>query len=130
MPTATKKRSRLAVRPRVKLWLESDGECVICRGVCEILQAVGETGSIKHAAAEVGRSYRFVWSRIKEAEEALGAGLVDAHVGGRWTQRSRLTPLARDLLAEFDGLRTAVFELVDHEFSRRLDATLEKHRQA
>lgn len=128
--TPVKSHPKLAVRPRVKLWLESGGESVFCRGLCDILRAVDETGSIKHAAAEVGRSYRFVWSRLKEAEEALGARLVDAHVGGRGTHRSRLTPLARDLVNEFDGLREAVFELVDNVFAQRLEATLQRHRQA
>jgi molybdate transport system regulatory protein len=131
MPTAsTTPGPKLAIRPRVKLWLECSGESVFCRGLCDILRAVDETGSIKHAAAEVGRSYRFVWARIKEAEGALGTRLVDSHVGGRGTHRSELTPLARDLVNEFDGLREAVFELVDNVFAQRLDATLQRHRQA
>ena len=37
-----------------------------------ILEAVERTGSIKHAATEVGWSYRRVWSRIKRTEQALG----------------------------------------------------------
>ncbi len=118
-----------AVRPRVKLWLESGGESVFCRGLAEILNAVESTHSIKAAAAEVGRSYRFVWARIKDAEAALGGKLVAAHVGGSGSQRSELTPLARDLLQEFERVRQEVFQLVDKIFGERLQTTLKKHRR-
>ncbi len=117
------------VTPRVKLWLEANGESVFCRGLADMLVAVDRTESIKAAAKDVGRSYRFVWARIKEAEEALGAKLVEAHVGGSGTRRSPLTPLAKDLLQEFEQLRAAVFQLVDKDFDRRLQQTLKKHRK-
>ena len=44
--------------PRVKVWLEIDGKYVFGWGICEILQAVREPGSIKDAAAQLGKSYR------------------------------------------------------------------------
>ena len=116
-----------AVRPRVKLWLEAGDESVFCRGLCDMLQAVDETGSIQEAAVSVGRSYRFVWSRIKEAERAIGATLVETQVGGADANRSRLSPLARDLVGHFDELRTEVHRLVDGVFARRLSATLRRH---
>ena len=116
------------VRPRVKIWLESDGESVLCRGLCEMLRAVDETGSIKSAAAKVGRSYRFVWSRIKDAESAFGTSLVESRVGGHEANRSELTPLARDLLKDFDGLCQQVYHLVDGVFAAQVKSTLQRHR--
>ncbi|MGQ0633398.1 MAG: winged helix-turn-helix domain-containing protein [Planctomycetaceae bacterium] len=106
------------VAPRVKLWLELDGQRVFCPGMCQILQAVDETGSIKEAAAAVERSYRFIWGRLKEAERALGKPLVETRVGGELAQRSSLTPLGRELLSAFVSLRRRIFELVDDEFAR------------
>lgn len=120
-------RSR-AISPRVKFWLEADGKSVFCRGLSDMLQAVDRTHSIKAAAAEIGRSYRFVWARIKEAEAALGAKLVEARVGGSGSNRSELTPLAHDVLRDFDQVRTEVFHLIEGVFNRRLQATLKKHR--
>lgn len=118
----------VAVRPRVKLWLQSeDGNSVLCSGLYEMLQAVEETGSLKHAAARVDRSYRFVWARIREAEQSLGATLVEARLGGSGEGRSRLTPLAVDLLREFGELREQVFRLVDDVFAKRIDETLARH---
>lgn len=60
-------------------------------GICEILQAVAATGSIKEAAANLGKSYRYVWGRIKKAEKAIARELVTTHVGGSGVQRSELT---------------------------------------
>ena len=117
-----------AVRPRVKLWLEANEESVFCRGLADMLRAVKRTQSIKAAATDVGRSYRFVWARIKTAEESLGAKLVAAHVGGAGTNRSELTPLAEELLVEFDRLRTDLFRMVDQEFGQRLQKLLKKYR--
>lgn len=119
--------ARTAIRPRVKLWVESEGESFLCGGMCRILRAVDQTGSIKHAAAEVGRSYRFIWSRIKEAERALRQPLVQTQVGGADGRRSSLTPLARELLEQFESLRDEVGHLVDEIFARRLDETLQRH---
>lgn len=120
----------IPVELRVKVWLEAGGESVFCRGLAEMLRAVDQTQSIKAAAEQVERSYRFVWARIKQAEEALGAKLVETHIGGRGTRRSSLTPLAADLLQDFDALREEVSQLVGVNFTRRLQGTLRQHRTA
>lgn len=116
-----------AIRPRVKLWVECEGESFLCGGLCRILRAVDDAGSIKHAAAEVGRSYRSIWSRIKQAEQALGHPLVETQVGGADGRRSSLTPLAKELLEQFESLRDEVGHLVDEVFARRLQETLQRH---
>ena len=115
------------VAPHAKVWLEVDGQYVFGRGMSEILKAVEQTGSIKAAAGQLGKSYRYVWAKIKRAEQALGAPLIRTHVGGRDTRRSELSELARDLVRDFDGLRQRVFELVDREFRGRLRSTLKGH---
>jgi molybdate transport repressor ModE-like protein len=76
-----------------------------------ILEAVDRTGSIKHAAAEVGWSYRHVWSRIKKAEDALACALVTTQLGGPDKDRSALTPAARHLVTRFHELRTRLLSL-------------------
>jgi molybdate transport system regulatory protein len=103
--------------PKVKVWLEHGGEYAFGLGIAEILQAVERTGSIKQAAADLGKSYRHVWSRIKEAEEAFGRPLVESHVGGSGTRRTSLTPVARRMVARFMALRGRMFQLVQEEFA-------------
>ncbi len=72
-----------------------------------ILEAVERTGSIKHAAAEVGWSYRHVWDRVKRAEEALGCALVATQRGGQGKDRSELTPDVRRIVSRFHELCAA-----------------------
>lgn len=106
--------------PRAKVWLEIQGSYAFGLGISEILQAVDQAGSIKQAAQLLGKSYRHVWSRVKEAEEALGRSLVEAHVGGSGTQRSFLTEEARCLVRAFLELRGEVLQFVEEKFRRLL----------
>lgn len=114
------------ISPRVKVWIEVDGDYIFGRGISEILQAVEETGSIKRAAETLGKSYRHVWDRLKNAETSLGASLVETQVGGRDAQRSRLTDLGRALFAEFERLRERIAQLLHEEFPEDLEALLRK----
>lgn len=107
------------IQPRVKIWLEMDQQYVFGFGISEILKAVRESGSIKAAAESLGKSYRHIWARVKEAEKALGEPLVDTRVGGRGTGRSSLTELACRLVADYDALRGRMLEVVEEEFSSR-----------
>ena len=111
--------NRPRLTARVKFWIESDGMYCFGFGISEILQAVQQTGSIKEAAKTLGRSYRYVWGRIKNAEQALGRTLVDTRVGGHETQRSFLTDDANRMLAEYLAMRGRVIELVEQEFGGR-----------
>ena len=105
--------------PRLKVWLETEGGAyAFGYGVSEILEAVDRAGSIKQAAADLGKSYRYVWGRVKGAERALGRRLVAAQVGGRGSQRSSLTPEARRMVAAFRKLRGALMALLPDEFLR------------
>jgi molybdate transport system regulatory protein len=108
--------------PRIKVWLERDGEYVFGHGLAEILSAVEAVGSLKEAAAKLGKSYRHIWSRVKEAEAALGRKLVETQVGGQGSQRAFLTAEARSLLADFVALRLRMLGIVEEEFARRFAA--------
>jgi molybdate transport system regulatory protein len=105
-----------ALTPRVKVWLEVGGRYAFGLGVSEILHAVDRTGSIKGAAADLGKSYRHIWSRLKETERALGRRLVETRVGGTGSRRSSLTPEARRLVAGFTALRDRMLAAVHEAF--------------
>lgn len=118
MSRTSRKISR-TLTPRVKVWLETGGDYVFGWGLCEILAAVQECGSIKEAAARLGKSYRYVWGRIKEAEEALGSPLVLTRVGGAAEQRSDLSDPAARLVAEFTEFRQRMMDVVQQDFAGR-----------
>jgi molybdate transport system regulatory protein len=117
-PTQRPRRKQSALVPRVKVWLELDGRYAFGLGLSAILQAVDRAGSIKHAAADLGKSYRHVWGRLKEAERALGRPLVEAQVGGRSSRRSALTAEGRQLVAAFRAFRDCMLRAVQEEFAR------------
>lgn len=105
------------LQPRIKIWFESGGEYAFGYGLCEILEAVREQGSIKLAAASIGRSYRYIWGRIKDAENILGYELVQTRVGGKSDNRSELTQDAEHLLDSFLSLRESMKKEMDREFA-------------
>jgi molybdate transport system regulatory protein len=108
---------RLPLSPRIKVWLEvRGGGYAFGLGISEILQAVDRAGSIKQAAADLGKSYRHVWGRLKEAQRALGRQLVEAQVGGQGSHRSSLTPEARRLVDAYLKFRGRMMELMPSEF--------------
>ena len=110
---------RTPLVPRVKVWLETEGHYALGFGLSQILQSVEKAGSIKQAAEDLGKSYRYIWGRIKEAERALRAQLVVTQVGGHGSQRSLLTPAARLLVRDFLSVRRRMQALVVREFGRR-----------
>jgi molybdate transport system regulatory protein len=112
-----KPRARLS--PRVKVWIEAEGGYGFGSGLIEILQAVDRAGSIKAAADDLGRSYRHVWDRIKDAERAVGRTLVETQVGGQGAHRSDLTDAARKLVVDFLAIRGRMIEVMEREFARR-----------
>ena len=111
------------IRPRVKVWLEAGDDYLFGWGICEILLAVRETGAIKDAAAQLGKSYRYVWGRVKDAEATLRQSLVETRVGGVIEQRSDLTPLANQLVEDFVAFRARMLDIAREEFAARF-ATL------
>jgi putative molybdopterin biosynthesis protein len=60
----------------------------------ELLAAVLDGGSIRHAAQALGYSYRYVWGSLKKWEQALGEPLIEWSQG----QRGRPTQFAERLL--------------------------------
>jgi molybdate transport system regulatory protein len=105
--------------PRVKVWFETVDGYSFGFGLVEILECVARAGSIKAAAAELGRSYRHIWDRIKEAERAIGRTLVETQVGGQGLKRSALTAEARQLVADFLAIRNRMIDVMEHESARR-----------
>jgi molybdenum-dependent DNA-binding transcriptional regulator ModE len=52
---------------------------------------------------------------------------VKTQVGGSGGQRSSLTPLAAELVRQFDEVRDEVCHLVDRVYAARLQQTLHRH---
>ncbi len=102
--------------PRVKVWIEKEGEVVFAEGRKILLEAVDELGSLNAAAARLGMSYRAAWGKIKATEERLGIKLLETNVGGRRGGGARLTKDARELLRSYNRYKKRAEACVEKQF--------------
>lgn len=73
----------------------------------QILQLVGQHGSISQAARMAGISYKAAWQAIHTLTNLAGEPLVDSSIGGSGGGGARLTPAGERLLAAADQLQAA-----------------------
>ena len=73
----------------------------------QILQMVGQHGSISQAARAAGVSYKAAWQAIHTLTNLAGEPLVDSSVGGAGGGGARLTPAGQRLLGAADQLQAA-----------------------
>ena len=94
----------------------------------DLLTAVAEGGSIRHAAQALGTSYRYVWDSLRKWEKVLGEPLVSWSQG----QRARPTQFALKLLWAERRVRTRMqphIELLRSDLARVLtEARDERHQ--
>jgi molybdate transport system regulatory protein len=69
-----------------------------------LLAALDDTGSLHKAARTAGYSYKGAWLLLEAAGQLAQQPLVERAAGGRGGGGSRLTPVARDLLAAWRAL--------------------------
>ncbi|MBG0777039.1 MAG: LysR family transcriptional regulator [Desulfovibrionaceae bacterium] len=62
---------------RLKVWFENEEGVLFGMGRYLLLRQVGESGSLKAAAAALGMSYRAAWGKIKATEAAMGVRLIE-----------------------------------------------------
>ena len=115
------------LRPHSKIWIERDGQYAFGGGVAEILSAVHKTGSIRQASKLLGESYRYVWGRIRKAEEVLGIILVETTIGGQDEKRARLTKIALALIKPYIRFETKIRKEVNNHFDKIIN-TLNKYK--
>lgn len=71
------------LKPRFKLWIETDDGYVFGKGSFELLHGIQEKGNLMAIAKELNMSYRHAWGIIKEIEEKLGEPILVTHRGGK-----------------------------------------------
>ena len=93
------------IRVRTKMWLEIDGQRLIGEGRAQILRRIQEAGSINAAAIQMNISYRKAWSMVKDMEDVLKQPLVDKTRGGLKGGTTKLTPVAIELLEQYESIQ-------------------------
>jgi molybdate transport system regulatory protein len=84
--------------------------CSLGPGKIALLEAIGEKGSLTHAAAKLGMSYRYAWLLLEDLRRSFSEPVTRATVGGRRGGGVQLTEFGADLVRRY------------HLASRRIEA--------
>ena len=88
-----------AVQFRVRI--SKGDDIAIGPGKVDLLEAIGETGSITSAAKRLGMSYRRAWLLIDTMNRCFKKPIVEAEAGGRSGGGTRLTATGRDVIKRY-----------------------------
>jgi len=95
---------RLGLHVRVVLRDAAGHAVALGPGKADLLEAIGETGSIAAAGRRLGMSYKRAWSLVETLNTMFRGPLVDAAKGGAHGGGAALTPLGRRILSAYRGL--------------------------
>jgi molybdate transport system regulatory protein len=85
---------------RLHLWLETEDGLFFGFGRTHLLEKIGQYGSLKRAAEEMGMSYRAAWGKIMKTEEVLGFKVIE-RAGASNKAGYQLTEAGKMLLDNF-----------------------------
>ena len=95
------------LKPRFKLWLETDDGYVFGKSSFELLQGIQEKGNLMAIAKGLNMSYRHAWGIIKEIEEKIGEPIIVTYRGGKvGGGGAKLTQTGKKLLETYLKLKT------------------------
>lgn len=98
--------------PRLRIVLAAGGR--IGPGKIDLLEAIGDTGSISAAGRLLGMSYRRAWLLVDEVNKLFTRPVVTARAGGQHGGGAQLTDFGRALVAAYrrieERTRTAIRE--------------------
>lgn len=95
--------------PVVKFWLETEEGYVFGEGPFGLLRAVGQRGTIRGAAEELGMSYRHAWGILRKLERKVGVPMVKTRKGGASGGGGAvLTTEALQLMLKYEQIRQAL----------------------
>lgn len=73
-------------------------------GKVQLLEAIGDTGSIAAAGRSMAMSYRRAWLLVDDLNRIFRAPLVAAQPGGARGGGAHLTPLGREVVAHYRAI--------------------------
>src|SRR5438046_8242171 len=91
--------ARAIVQFRVRI--SKGDDIAIGPGKVDLLEAIGETGSITSGAKRLGMSYRRAWLLIDTMNRCFKNPIVEAEAGGRSGGGTRLTATGRDVIKRY-----------------------------
>jgi molybdate transport system regulatory protein len=90
-----------------RIWIETTHGPFLGYGRVELLQKIGELGSLRKAAAAMKISYRQAWDFVDQMNKRTDKPLVIFERGGKNGGGASLTPEGEKAIALFNELDTA-----------------------
>jgi molybdate transport system regulatory protein len=97
---------------RLTIRIDFDSGAALGPGKVRLLELIGETGSIRKAAAGMKMSYRQGWLLLQALAEAFGEPLATTATGGRAGGGARLTPKGEAVVRRYRRLESAAARAV------------------
>lgn len=87
------------LRPQIRIMFRK--AIAMGPGKADLLQAIGETGSISAAARRMKMSYRRAWLLVDTMNQCFDAPLVETATGGSHGGGARITELGKEVLRRY-----------------------------
>jgi molybdate transport system regulatory protein len=82
----------------IKIRIDFDGDRYIGHGRVQLLELIGQHGSIAKAAKAMDMSYKRAWYLMDEFNSMFADPLIERHHGGRGGGAAKLTPFGVELI--------------------------------
>ncbi len=110
------------LRINYKIWLEtSDQTGILGDKKCELLKAIGETGSLNDAMKKLNLTYRKTWDNLRRIERDLGFPLIKPTRGGSVGGNTILTTEAKIITEAFDKFHAEYDQIIQKGFEKILN---------
>jgi molybdate transport system regulatory protein len=90
------------VRPRLRVMRGK--EIALGPGRVELLELIGETGSLRAAAIRMGVSYMRAWNLVKYSNKCFALPLVEANRGGKTGGGATLTEAGKQVVEMYRAM--------------------------
>jgi molybdate transport system regulatory protein len=87
-------------------------------GKIELLEQIVQLGSISAAARAMRMSYRRAWELVDDVGRSFGRPVVATQMGGTGGGGATLTPLGRDLVAEYRAIERKAYRAARSHLAR------------
>ncbi|WP_303906424.1 winged helix-turn-helix domain-containing protein [Thiohalomonas denitrificans] len=108
----TKPKHKTTTRPAPRLRILFGEAIAIGPGKAELLEAIGESGSISAAARDMGMSYRRAWLLVDTMNQCFCGPLVETAMGGKGGGGATVTELGREVLHRYRTMERIAAEAV------------------
>ncbi len=102
-----------ALRPQIRIMFRK--AIAMGPGKADLLQAIGDTGSISAAARRMKMSYRRAWLLVDTMNQCFDSPLVETATGGNHGGGARITDLGQEVLRRYRAMDAKASAAVSKE---------------